>query len=293
MTAASNRFLRRNGCVLAFLWLLGSGRAETNSSPTLEHLWPQWRGPHANEVAPFANPPTHWSETENIRWKVALPGKGHSSPIVLSNAVYVLAAAPAGPEQGPVYDTAPGVHDSIPVTHRHQYLALALSRSNGRTLWQTLLREEFPHEGGHVTGSPLSNSPISDGESIFAFLGSRGLYALNLKGEIQWQKDLGKMLTLHAHGEGSSPAIYRDTLVVNWDHEGDDFIVAFDKQTGQELWRQPRDEETSWATPLSVSSAIRNAENRLAEPGIGRGKLLRQLPLRACVHRLAARAGDF
>jgi outer membrane protein assembly factor BamB len=252
MTAALNRLLRLGGSVLAFIWLLSSSRAETNSTPPLDRFWPQWRGPLATGVAPFANPPTRWSETENIRWKVALPGKGHSSPIVLNDAVYVLAAAPLGPEQKPVYDSAPGVHDSIPVTQRHQYLALALSRTNGRILWQTLLREEFPHEGGHVTGSPLSNSPISDGESVYAFLGSRGLYALNFKGEIQWQKDLGKMQTLHAHGEGSSPVLYGDTLVVNWDHEGDSFLFAFDKRTGRQLWKTPRDEKTSWSTPLIV-----------------------------------------
>src|SRR5262249_13141433 len=179
-------------------------------------------------------------------------GKGHSSPIVLSNAVYVLAAAPVGPEQKPVFDSAPGVHDSIPVTHRHQYLALALSRTDGHFLWQTLLREEFPHEGGHVTGSPLSNSPTTDGQWLYAFIGSRGLYALNLKGEIQWQKDLGKMQTLHAHGEGSSPALYGDTLIVNWDHEGDSFLFAFDRLTGRQLWKTPRDEKTSWSTPLIV-----------------------------------------
>src|SRR5262245_28428598 len=96
-----------------------SSRAATN---TLDHSWPQWRGPLANGVAPFADPPTRWGETENVRWKVALPGKGHSSPIAFSNAVYVLAAAPVGPEQKPVFDSAPGVHDSIPVTHRYQYL---------------------------------------------------------------------------------------------------------------------------------------------------------------------------
>ena len=145
MTAAPNRswmrFLYRTSFVLAFLWLLASNHAETNNAVSLDHFWPHWRGPLADGVAPFADPPVRWSETDNIRWKVALPGKGHSSPIVLSNAVFVLAAAPFGPEEKPVYDSAPGVHDSIPVTHRYQYLALALSRSDGRILWQTLLRE--------------------------------------------------------------------------------------------------------------------------------------------------------
>src|SRR5262245_64310674 len=89
--------------------------------------WPQWRGPSANGVAQRANPPIHWSETNNVRWKVAVPGKGHSSPIVLGESVYVLTAAPVGQAQKPVYDDAPGVHDSVPVTHPHQFLALAIN----------------------------------------------------------------------------------------------------------------------------------------------------------------------
>src|SRR6516162_2435421 len=71
--------------------------------------WPQWRGPMANGVAPRANPPVHWSETNNIRWKVALPGKAHSSPIVSGERVYLLSAVPVGEAQKPVYDDAPGV----------------------------------------------------------------------------------------------------------------------------------------------------------------------------------------
>jgi outer membrane protein assembly factor BamB len=227
--------------------------AQTNpASIKLEKYWPQWRGPSADGVAPFADPPVRWSEKENVRWKVALPGKGHSSPIVYGDAVFVLAAAPVGEAQRPVFDSAPGVHDSVPVTYRHQYAAMALARADGRVLWRTVLREEFPHEGGHVTGSPLSNSPITDGQALYAFLGSRGLYALDLSGAVKWQKDLGKMQTLHAHGEGSSPALYGNTLVVNWDHEGDSFLLAFDKRAGEQLWKTPRDEKTSWSTPLIV-----------------------------------------
>jgi len=114
------------------------------------------------------------------------------------------------------------------------------------------VHEEFPHEGGHVTGSPASNSPVTDGRLLYAFFGSHGLYCLDFDGAIKWQRDLGKMHTLHAHGEGSSPVIYRDTLIVNWDHEGDSFLYAFDKHTGKELWKVSRDEKTSWSTPLIV-----------------------------------------
>ena len=214
--------------------------------------WPQWRGPLANGVAPDANPPVEWSEQKNIRWKIALPGKGHSSPIVFGDSVFLTAAVPVGEALPPVHDSAPGVHDSVPVTHRHQFVVLAVSRRDGKVLWQKVLREEFPHEGGHVTGSLASNSAVTDGERLYVFLGSRGLHCLDMKGELQWQKDLGRMQTLHSHGEGSSPVLHGDTLIVNWDHEGDSFLYAFDKRTGRQIWKVSRDEKTSWATPLVV-----------------------------------------
>jgi len=238
------------GCLLAFATFVEGATA--NSTTNSLRYWPQWRGPLANGVAPLANPPVEWSEKKNIRWKIELPGKGHSSPVVFGDRVYVMTAAPVGEAQKPVHDSAPGVHDSIPVTHQHQYIVMALSRSDGHVLWKKVLREEWPHEGGHETGSPASNSPTTDGELLYAFFGSRGLYCLDLDGVVKWQKDLGRMQTLHAHGEGSSPVLYGDKLIVNWDHEGSSFLYAFDKRTGQQLWKVARDEKTSWSTPLVV-----------------------------------------
>lgn len=229
----------------------------TSHSAALSALdnWPQWRGPLANGVSPNANPPIHWSETNNVRWKIALPAKGHSSPIVFGDSIYLLGAIPVGEAQKAVHDDAPGVHDSVPVTHRHQFIAFAVSRPDGGLSWKTTLREEWPHEGGHTTGSLASNSPVTDGENLYAFLGSRGLYCLDLKGALKWQKDLGRMKTLHAHGEGSSPVLYGNSLILCWDHEGDSFLYAFDKRSGKELWKVARDEKTSWSTPLVVEHA--------------------------------------
>ena len=238
------------GCLLAFATFAEG--ADANSATHLLRSWPQWRGPLADGVAPQSNPPVDWNEKKNIRWKIALPGKGHSSPIVFGDRVYVMTAAPVGEPQKPVFDSAPGVHDSVPVTQRHQYIVMALSRSDGRVLWKKVVREEWPHEGGHETGSPASSSPTTDGVMLYAFFGSRGLYCLDLDGAVKWQKELGKMQTLHAHGEGSSPVLYRDTLIVNWDHEAGSSIYAFNKRTGQQLWKVARDEKTSWSTPLVV-----------------------------------------
>ena len=143
----------------------------------------------------------------------------------------------------------------MPVTHRHAFVVLAVDRRDGDILWRTPVTEAWPHEGGHTTGSLASNSPTTDGERCYAFFGSRGLYCLDLTGRVLWQKHLGTMQTLHAHGEGSSPVLHGDWLIVNWDHEGDSFLHALDKHTGEPRWKVARDEPTSWSTPLVIEHA--------------------------------------
>src|SRR5262245_6678839 len=243
--------------------------------------WAQWRGPLATGVAPDADPPVRWSETENVRWKCAIPGKGHSSPIVWGERVFLTTAVAVGEPLEPIVDDAPGTHDSIPVTQRHQFLALAVDRREGKIAWQTVLREEVPHEGGHFTGSYASNAPATDGEVLIAFFGSRGLHALDLDGRILWQKDLGRMHTKHAHGEGSSPLLAGGMVIVVWDQEGGSFIAAFDRLTGEERWRVARGEETSWATPIAVeldgrTQIVVSGTNRIRGYDLASGAVLWQ-----------------
>lgn len=144
-----------------------------------------------------------------------------------------------------------GGRRSVP-SEAHEFAIIAIDRETGRTLWQKTLRKEVPHEGSHNDGSLASASPITDGEHLYAYFGSRGLFCLTLEGDIVWEKDLGNMKTRNGFGEGSSPALHGDTLVVNWDHEGDSFIVALDKKTGDEKWRRDRSEATSWSTPVFI-----------------------------------------
>ena len=137
-------------------------------------------------------------------------------------------------------------------THVHQFVVLALDRATGDTIWQQVVRQEVPHEPGHITASQASASPITDGKHVWAYFGSRGLYCLDRNGKVVWEKQLGKMATRNEFGEGASPVLHGDTLVVNQDHEGDSFIVALDSRTGEERWKVARDEPTSWSTPLVV-----------------------------------------
>lgn len=273
--------LRIPGCILILSCLLvlpAVADGVTGEDPT-DRYWGQWRGPLGNGVGPDAKPPVKWGEGENIRWKIALPGKGHSTPIIWGDRVYVSAAVSFGDTVEPVSTHSPGAHDYVAPTQRHKFMVFAINRADGKIVWERTLREELPHEGSHSTGSLASNSPVTDGEHIFAFFGSRGLYCLDMDGELQWETDLGDMETLHAHGEGSSPALHGDTLIVNWDHEGQSFVVAFDKSTGKQRWKVDRDEVSSWSTPLVVvhedrPQVIISATNRVRSYDLATGDVI-------------------
>ncbi|MBL9168445.1 MAG: PQQ-binding-like beta-propeller repeat protein [Verrucomicrobiales bacterium] len=254
--------------------------------------WPTWRGPLATGVAPHADPPTTWSETSNVKWKIAVPGRGTASPVVWENQIFILTAIPTGrkgePNRQPtssttttaastkaVAESRPGATpqpDTRPntspnrtrrageggggamveqVTEEQRFSVISYDRATGKILWQHSPRTLVPHEGHHKDHGFASASPVTDGEVMIASFGSRGLFAYDLKGNLLWEKDLGQMTTRNTFGEGSSPALAGNTVVVVWDHDGEgDFIVALDKRSGKELWRQKRDEATNWSTPL-------------------------------------------
>ncbi|MBM4074676.1 MAG: hypothetical protein FJ267_03435, partial [Planctomycetes bacterium] len=219
-----------------------------------ERNWPAWRGPFGTGVAPDADPPVEWSDSKNVRWKVSVPGKGHSTPIIWDDRIFLTTAVPVGPKLAPKHSTAPGTHDGVPVTHRHEFVVLAIDRRDGSPSWKKTVHNKLPHEGGHYTGSLASNSAVTDGQNLFAFFGSHGLFCLDLDGNVRWEKQFGEMQTKHGHGESASPVLYGDKVFVNWDQDGPCFVVAFDKQTGRQVWKMDRDEETSWSSPVIVEN---------------------------------------
>lgn len=240
--------------------------AEPDASVAAQN-WPQWRGPLGTGAALDATPPVEWSENKNIRWKLETPGLGHSTPIVWGDRIFLTAAIPFGEKLEPRFSGAPGAHDNLPVSQRHRYIVFAVDRAGGQIVWQKNVQEALPHEGGHKSASLASNSAVTDGERVFASFGSRGVYCLDFDGKLLWKKDLGTMNSKHGHGEGSSPALHGDTLVVNWDHEGDSFIVALDKTTGKERWKVERNEVTSWSTPVVV---VHEGKPQVIVSGTGR-----------------------
>ena len=278
----------KNKFVLAIsaISLIFAGNAKS-AEKEAEQNWAQWRGPQANGTSATANPPTTWSETSNIKWKVKIPGIGSSTPIIWNNFVFVQTAVPSANKSANSHQSRAILAGqrgggrggmSVAPTGSFKFILMCLDRKTGKTLWQKTVREEVPHEGHHPDHGFASHSPITDGKHVISYFGSHGLYCFDMKGNLKWKKDLGKMQTRNAFGEGNSPALLGDTVVVKWDHEGtDDFIVAFDKNNGQQKWRQPRDESTSWSSPLIVqyggkNQVVASATNKIRSYDLVTGK---------------------
>ncbi|MBN1844446.1 MAG: PQQ-like beta-propeller repeat protein [Sedimentisphaerales bacterium] len=237
-------------------------------------VWPTWRGPLMSGISPQGDPPLTWSETDNILWKVKLAGDGsNSSPIVWGDKIFFQtaqetdkqatagAAAPAGGSDGRRR------FGSRAPTHIHTFHLICLDRQTGKQLWEKTVCEILPHQGHHADHGFASFSPVTDGEFIWAHFGSRGVYCYDLDGRQQWKRDLGQLNIRAGFGEGGSVALADDKLMVLMDHEGDSFLVALDKKTGEPVWKQDRDEPTSWTTPLVVQvdgqmQVIVNGSNR-------------------------------
>jgi outer membrane protein assembly factor BamB len=309
--------MARRAHLAAILPMALAASALASPAPDADRYWPQWRGPEGNGAAPHGDPPLTWSETSNVRFKVEIPGRGHASPVVWEDRIYLLTAvdvegaagAPAVREVQPA--PAPREASASSVTKTSQppaalpqaaappaatataapgstggeappaagapaaggepprpgqgrfrggvlpdrdlrFVVLALDRSTGRVVWERTARQARPHEGTHTDGTWASASAVADGERVFASFGSQGLYCYGRDGRLLWQKDLGDMQVKNGFGEGSSPALFAGTLVVNWDHEGESFLAALDAASGEERWRVAREEKTSWSTPLVV-----------------------------------------
>jgi outer membrane protein assembly factor BamB len=282
--------LGQAGCRGALTILLFVGFATWQSTYAVSpDNWPQWRGPNQSGAAPKADPPITWSESSNVLWKVKIPGDGTATPLVWDDVVFVQSAIPTGKKvEAPAADSATkassdnaegGRTDSGPrggpggpggprgpggrgggrfgggpkPTEFYQFALQCLERKSGKLVWQQIATEEVPHEGlREGDGSYAANSGVTDGQHVWAYFGSRGVYCYDFKGNLIWSNRLGKMRVSNTFGEGSSPALYKDTLIINWDNEDGSFIIALDKNTGKQLWKEPREEGTSWSTPLVV-----------------------------------------
>ncbi|MBI2827451.1 MAG: PQQ-binding-like beta-propeller repeat protein [Planctomycetia bacterium] len=257
------------------------------------HAWHQWRGPLATGVSPTANPPLAWDESTGagIRWKAAIPGRGSASPIVWGDNVFIVTAVktdrtielPPEPEK-PAEEKKDqparvNIYGIKRPTNFYQFVILCLDRATGKVRWRQIANEEVPHEGHHPDHGYASASPTTDGQYLYASFGSHGIFCYDFAGQLKWKRDLGDMMTYASFGEGTSPVIHGDKLVVNWDHQGESFLTVLDARTGNDVWRVPRDQGTTWATPLVVEGGGRtqiivNATKRTRSYDLATGELV-------------------
>lgn len=242
-------------CLISVILIVPQTINAQKGTVAAEKNWLQWRGPSETGAALYGNPPTEFSETKNIKWKTEIPGKGHATPIILGDQIILLTAVATDkkPAQGEAKQEAGRMGPPSSATDFiHTFEVISVDRQTGKIQWERVVKEEIPLERTHNLGSWASNSPVTDGENIYAYFGSRGLYCLDFKGNILWDRDFGQMEIVMSFGEGNSPSIYKDKIVVVWDHEAGSFIVALDKKTGKNIWKVDRDEKSSWASPLIV-----------------------------------------
>src|SRR5215216_6139594 len=187
--------------------------------------WPQWRGPDGSGVSNEKNLPSEWTPTKNIKWKTAIEGRAHSSPIVWGNRVFVTTAVEGAvvPDAKAVKHVLEGdkefLHpDSVGADRKHTFKVICLDRDTGKVVWQSTAWEGTPYDNRHRKSSYAASTPATDGKLVYAFFGTEGLYAYDFKGKLAWKADLGKLGTV-GMGTGTSPILFDNLVIVQCDEE--------------------------------------------------------------------------
>jgi hypothetical protein len=218
--------------------------------------WPWWRGPNHNGIAVPQAVPHHWDENKNILWKVPIPGRGHASPIVVEDRIFLT--------------TADDAEETMSL--------LCLDRASGKNLWEkTIHAGRFMHT--HKKNSHASATPAWDGRFIFViFMVDNGIFvtALDKDGTIQWKKKAGPFDS--KHGYGSSPVLYRSMIIINGDNQGSGFLTAMDRETGEMVWRIDRTDNSSFCTPIvtqidGVDQLLLSGHNEVSSYNPANGQL--------------------
>jgi outer membrane protein assembly factor BamB len=225
--------------------------------------WPQFRGADSRGVGKSDHLPLVWGPGTNVQWRVDVPGRGWSSPIVWGEKLFLTSALSEGDEETPKKGLYFG--GERPATkNKHRWLALCLDRKTGKTLWNKELFAEVPNTSIHVKNSYASETPVTDGERLYVLFGQIGLFCLDLDGKVLWHQRFEPHKTINGWGTSISPVLHGDRVFVVSDNEEKSWVAAFDKKTGKEIWRVDRDEPTNFATPYVWKNPTRT---ELVVPG--------------------------
>ena len=211
--------------------------------------WPQFRGPGSTGVADDPSVPDSWSATRNVVWKTEIPGSGWSSPVVWGDRIFltsvISAVAPETPKKGLYFG---GNRDGIP-SDEHRWMVYAVDWKSGKIAWEREVHRGAPASSHHLKNTYASETPVTDGEFVYAYFGNLGLFVFDMDGKPIWSQSWGPFHTRYGWGTAASPALYKDRIYVVNDNDDRSFLAALDKHTGKQIWRVERDEASNWSTP--------------------------------------------
>jgi outer membrane protein assembly factor BamB len=255
-TVAARRIVRTAGDLTRPLPMPASARES----------WPSFRGPQASGIAEKQNLPDRWNvkNGESVLWRRAIPGLGHSSPVVWGDRIFVTTAISSNPKAS----FRPGLYgdgDSSDDRSRHRFVTYAIDKRIGKILWERVAFDGVPVEKRHIKSTYASSSPATDGRIVVSWFGSQGVYAYDMNGNLRWKVDLGH-IDLGAYnipslewGTASSPVIWNGLVILQCDTHADSFVLALNAETGAIVWKTDREELPSWGTP-TIASTLQGPE---------------------------------
>jgi outer membrane protein assembly factor BamB len=256
--------VKRESISIVLFFMLAASAARA-ADPAVDTRWAGWRGPGGQGVATGTGLPTEWSESKNVAWKTPIPGKGHSSPVIWGDLVFLTTAI-----EGEVVPGAKAVQhldegkefihpDAVGADRTHKFEVLAIDAKTGKILWERVAFEGTPYDSAHRKASFASPTAVTDGKHVYAFFGSEGLYAYDFDGKLVWKAAMPGIANMGV-GYGTSPVLHGGLVIVQCDEDGGEksFIAAYDATTGEEAWRVPRKIQVSWATPVIVRAGERD-----------------------------------
>jgi len=222
-----------------------------------QEVWPQFRGPKSDGVAEASGLPDTWSKTENVAWSVEIPGRGWSSPVVWGDRVFITTAVRMGGKEEKIKKGLYFGGERPAPKEPHRWIVYCLDAANGKILWEKTAHEGVPAYGHHLKNTLASETPVTDGERVYAYFGNVGLFCYDMSGKELWSQSWESVPTKLGWGTAASPVLHQGRLYVVNDNEKESFLVALDAATGNQIWRVPRDEKSNWATPFVWENELR------------------------------------
>jgi len=223
--------------------------ALTVSSALAADNWTQFRGPAAG-VSEGNDLPQTWDTTKNVVWKIDVPGRGWSSPVVWGDKVFLTSVRTDGKFEDAKKGLYFGGERAKPSADIHHWIVLCFDFKTGKKLWEKEAYKGTPPSTVHIKNTYASETMVTDGERLYAYFGNVGLFCYDLDGKELWSQKWGSFKTRFGWGTAASPALYKGRIFIVNDNEEKSFLVALDAKTGKQLWRVERDEKSNWATPF-------------------------------------------